>query len=141
MFYSVREQLPIPSKVSASQNRRNMDLWGEYNREHVYTLSQCRELKKVLDRLADEGKLDRYLKRDNNRPRGRREDHRQRNTRRSNETDQQSEATEGIIHMISGGYSEYYPSKRLIKDSVHTLKSMTAEDKRAVDGPNDIRRS
>ena len=137
MFYSVREQLPIPPKVSTSRNRRNMDLWCEYHLEHDHTLSQCRELKKILDRLADEGKLDGYLKRDNNRPRGRREDNRQ-SKRRSSGNDQQSETTEGIIHMISGGYSEYYPSNRSIKDSVHTLKSMTAEDKRAVDGPKMI---
>ena len=40
--------------------------------------------------------------------------------------------------MISGGYSEHYPNNRSIKDSVHTLKIMTAEDKRAVDGPKMI---
>ena len=115
-----------------------MDLWCEYHKEHEHTLSQSRELKKVLDRLADEGKLDRYLKRDNSRPRGPQEDIRQRNIRRSNGNDQQSDATEGIIYMISGGYSEYYPSNRSIKDSVHTLKFMTAKDKRAVDGPKMI---
>ena len=64
MFYYIREQLPIPPKVSTSQNRRNMDLWCEYHREHNHTLSQCRELKKVLYRLADKEELDRYLKHD-----------------------------------------------------------------------------
>ena len=83
-----------------------MDLWCEYNKEHDHTLSQCSELKKALDKLADEGKLDRYLKRDNNRSRGRWENNCQRNIRRSNGNDRQSGATEGIIHMISGGYSE-----------------------------------
>ena len=68
MFYSVREQLPIPPKVSTSRNRRNMDLWCEYHLEHDHTLSQCRELKNLLDKLADEGKLDTNLKRDNSRP-------------------------------------------------------------------------
>ena len=37
--------------------------------------------------------------------------------------------------MISRGYSEYYPNNHSIKDSIHTLKSMTVEEKRAVDGP------
>ena len=81
IFYSVTDQLPIPP--STSQNRRNMDLWCEYHKEHDHTLSQCRELKKVLDKLADEGKLDRYLKRDNSQPRGRMDDNRQKNVRRS----------------------------------------------------------
>ena len=40
--------------------------------------------------------------------------------------------------MISGGDSEYYPSNHSIKDSVYTLKTMTAEDKGEVDGPKMI---
>ena len=65
MFCSVREQLSVPPRVSTSQNRRNIDIWCDYHKEDDHTLSQCRELKKVLDKLADEGKLDRYLKCDN----------------------------------------------------------------------------
>ena len=44
-------------------NRRNMDLWCEYHKEHGHTLAHCRELKKVLDRLANEGKLGRFINR------------------------------------------------------------------------------
>ena len=36
--------------------------------------------------------------------------------------------------MMFEGYSEYYPSNRSIKDSVHILNTMTAEDKRTIDG-------
>lgn len=36
--------------------------------------------------------------------------------------------------MISGSYSEFYPSTRSIKDSVHTLNTMTAKGKKAMDG-------
>lgn len=39
MFYSFREQLLIPPKVSTSQNRRNMNLWCEYHKEYDHTLS------------------------------------------------------------------------------------------------------
>lgn len=37
--------------------------------------------------------------------------------------------------MISGGYFEFYPSTRSVKDSVHALNTMTAESRKAVDGP------
>ena len=87
MFYSVRDQLPVPPRVSTSLNRRNMDLWCEYHKEHGQTLSQCRELKKILDKFVDKGKVGRYLKRDNSQPRGRRDDNRQRNVRHSDEND------------------------------------------------------
>ena len=40
--------------------------------------------------------------------------------------------------MISGGYLEYYPSTRSIKDSVHILNTTTVEDKRTIDGPKMI---
>ena len=40
-----------------------MDLWCEYHKEHGHTLAQCLEYKKVLDRFADEGKLGRFMNR------------------------------------------------------------------------------
>lgn len=40
--------------------------------------------------------------------------------------------------MISGGFSEFYPSTRSIRDSIHTLNTMTTEVKKAIDGPRMI---
>ena len=40
--------------------------------------------------------------------------------------------------MIDGGYSEYYPNTWSIKDSVHILNTIIAEDKRIIDGPRMI---
>ena len=63
IFCAIRSKLPQPPQVSTSMNRRNMDLWCEYHKEHGHTLAHCRELKKVLDRLANEGKLGRFINR------------------------------------------------------------------------------
>lgn len=41
------------------------------HKEHGHNLSQCHELNKVLDKLADEGKLDCFFKRYVSRHRGR----------------------------------------------------------------------
>ena len=57
IFYAIRSELPQPPQVSTSMNRINMDLWYEYHKEHGRTLAHCRELKKFLDRLVNEGKL------------------------------------------------------------------------------------
>ena len=40
--------------------------------------------------------------------------------------------------MMFEGYSEYYPSNRSIKDSVHILNAMTVVDKQTIDGPKMI---
>ena len=61
IFYTIRSELPQPSQVSTSMNRRNMYLWCEYHKEHGHTLAHCRELKKVLDQLANEGKFGRFM--------------------------------------------------------------------------------
>uniref|UniRef100_A0A803NAJ2 Uncharacterized protein n=1 Tax=Chenopodium quinoa TaxID=63459 RepID=A0A803NAJ2_CHEQI len=42
--------------------QRNKKLCCEYHRECGYTTRNCRELKRALDELADEGKLNQYLK-------------------------------------------------------------------------------
>ena len=63
IFYAIRSELPPPPQVSTSMNRRNMDLRREYHKEHGHTLAYYQELKKVLDRLANEGKLGRFMNR------------------------------------------------------------------------------
>ena len=102
-----------------------MDLWCEYYKEHGHTLAHCREHKKVLDRLANEGKLGRFMNRNQQyQPyQFRRESYnnqgRDQNSDRKKE--EQTSVTEGFINVIFGGYSEFYASNRSIKDSVHTL--------------------
>lgn len=52
---------PIPIKTSSY--RRDKKLWCEYPRECSHTTKDCKELKKSLDKLANKGKLNRYLER------------------------------------------------------------------------------
>ena len=61
IFYAIRDELPPPFTIPTPQNRRNMDLWCEYHKEHGHKLPNCRELKRILDQFADEGKLNRFL--------------------------------------------------------------------------------
>ena len=61
IFYAIRDELPPPTAIPTPQNRRNMDLWCEYHKEHGHTLPNCRELKRILDQYADEEKLNRFL--------------------------------------------------------------------------------
>ena len=61
IFYAIRDELPTPSAIPTPQNRRNMDLWCEYHKEHRHTLPNCCELKRILDQYANEGKLNRFL--------------------------------------------------------------------------------
>uniref|UniRef100_A0A803KUF2 Uncharacterized protein n=1 Tax=Chenopodium quinoa TaxID=63459 RepID=A0A803KUF2_CHEQI len=54
--------LSRPPVVRTPEEKRDKRLWCEYHRECGHTTKNCKELKKALDQLADEGKLNKYLK-------------------------------------------------------------------------------
>uniref|UniRef100_A0A803LKA1 Cytochrome P450 n=1 Tax=Chenopodium quinoa TaxID=63459 RepID=A0A803LKA1_CHEQI len=54
--------LPNPNPMNTPIEQRNKKLWCEYHKECGHTTRNCRELKRALDKLAEEGKLNRYLK-------------------------------------------------------------------------------
>ncbi|XP_057540555.1 uncharacterized protein LOC130818404 [Amaranthus tricolor] len=56
-------ELLIPSPSTIPSDRRNYNLWCDYHKGRGHTLSQCRELKRILHQLAEEGKLERFLNR------------------------------------------------------------------------------
>ncbi|XP_048492978.1 uncharacterized protein LOC125493558 [Beta vulgaris subsp. vulgaris] len=60
-----KSMLPLPTPIRTSAYRRDKNHWCEYHRECDHTTKDCRELKKGLDNLADQGKLNRYLKHTN----------------------------------------------------------------------------
>uniref|UniRef100_A0A803NEI2 RNase H type-1 domain-containing protein n=1 Tax=Chenopodium quinoa TaxID=63459 RepID=A0A803NEI2_CHEQI len=49
-------------KYNADRQQRNKKLWCEYHKECGYTTRNCRELKRALNKLSEEGKLNIYLK-------------------------------------------------------------------------------
>ncbi|XP_057522587.1 uncharacterized protein LOC130802595 [Amaranthus tricolor] len=63
IFFAIRDQLPTPPPTTTPSDRRNYNLWCDYHKEHGHTLVQCREFKRILHQLADEGKLSRFINR------------------------------------------------------------------------------
>ncbi|XP_057517953.1 uncharacterized protein LOC130798872 [Amaranthus tricolor] len=124
IFFAVRDKLPTPPPTTTPSNRRNYNLWCDYHKEHGHTLAQCRELKRILYQLADEGKLSWFLnKRDYDTGEGanRRQWNQRRGSPKREEARREGSHTQGTINMIFGGYTEEYPTVRAAKDSVHTL--------------------
>ncbi|XP_057538080.1 uncharacterized protein LOC130815606 [Amaranthus tricolor] len=87
--------------------------------EHGHTLAQCRELKRILHQLADEGELSRFINRKDYGTRGDAE--RRPWNQKRNKARRETSNTQGTINMIFSGYTEEYPTIRAAKDSVHTL--------------------
>ena len=54
--------LPKLTPIRTSSFRSDKSLLCEYHKECGHTTKDCRELKKSLDNLAEQGKLNRYLK-------------------------------------------------------------------------------
>lgn len=67
-------------------------MWCEYHRECDHTTKDCRELKKALDHLADQGKLDRYI------------EHSREEKEKEKETRNDSDNTDGYVIVIAGGH-------------------------------------
>ena len=124
IFFAVWDELPAPPPTTTPFDRRNLNLWCDYHKEHGHTLAQCRELKRVLYQLAEEGKLERFMNRkkyDTRNDAERRKWNPRRRSPRREETRRESSNTQGTINMICGGFSKDYPTIRAARDSVHTL--------------------
>ncbi|XP_057543500.1 uncharacterized protein LOC130821729 [Amaranthus tricolor] len=124
IFFAVRDKLPAPPPTTTPSDKRNYNLWCDYHKEHGHTLAQCRELKRILHQLADEGKLSRFVNRRDYDARGeaeRRQWNQRRGSPKRDETRRESSNTQGTINVIFGGYTEEYPTIRAARDSVYTL--------------------
>ncbi|XP_057523889.1 uncharacterized protein LOC130803706 [Amaranthus tricolor] len=124
IFFAIRDELPTPPPTTTPSDCRNYNLWCDYHKEHGHTLVQCRELKRILHQLADEGKLSRFINRKDYSTRGdpeRRPWNQKHRSPRRDEARRESSNTQGTINMIFDGYSEEYPTICAAKDNVHTL--------------------
>ena len=124
IFFAIRDQWPTPPPTATPSDRRNYNLWCDYHKEHGHTLAQCRELKRILHQLADEGKLSRFINRkdyDTRKEVERRPWNPRRRSPKRDEARRKSSNTQGTINMIFGGYTEEYPTISAARDSVHTL--------------------
>lgn len=102
-----KDMLLIPPPVRTPEERRNRKLWCEYHKECGHTTKDCRELKKALDKLADQGKINRYL----------------RNPKRQEKDDARSHDTDGYVGVIAGGFASGGSSSRRKKAHLHSLKT------------------
>ena len=125
IFFAIRDELSAPPLTTTPFDRRNYNMWCDYHKEHGHTLSQCREFKRVLHQLVEEGKLGRFMiqkEYDTRNNAERRPWHpRHRSPRREEARIRESSNTQGTINMIFGGYFEEYPTIRAVRNSVHTL--------------------
>ena len=109
IFFAVRDELPTPTPTTTPSDRRNYNLWCDYHKEHGHTLAQCRELKRILHQLADEGKLSRFINRkdyDARREAEKRPWNQRHRAPKRDEARRESSNTQGTINMIFGGYTE-----------------------------------
>ena len=124
IFFAIWDELPTPPPTTTPSDRRNYNLWCDYHKEHGHTLAQCCELKRILHQLADEGKLLRFINRKDYDTRGeaeRRPSNQKRRSPKRDEARRENSNTQETISMIFGGYTEEYPTIRIVKDIVHTL--------------------
>uniref|UniRef100_A0A803MWP8 Uncharacterized protein n=1 Tax=Chenopodium quinoa TaxID=63459 RepID=A0A803MWP8_CHEQI len=106
--------LPKPNPMNTPIEQKNKKLWCEYHKECGHTTRNCRELKRALDKLAEEGKLYRYLK--------------------SPSKDKQSKAAKDLqeahssadinlsINVIAGGFASGGLSNRARKSHLRSLE-------------------
>ncbi|XP_021718596.1 uncharacterized protein LOC110686295 [Chenopodium quinoa] len=107
--------LPKLNPMNTPIEQRNKKLWCEYHREGGHTTRNCRELKRALDKLADEGKLNRYLK---DPPR----DKQKSKSSRVAQEVHSSTNTNISINVIAGGYASGGLSNRARKSHLGSLE-------------------
>ena len=116
IYLDIKEKctLPKPNPIRTAVNRRDKRLWCEYYHNCGHTTRDYRELKRVLDKLADEGKLNQYLK-----------DPKEKKKDPGNEKEFRSDETIGFVNVIAGGYGSGGLTNRSRKKHFYTLKHGT----------------
>ncbi|XP_048502761.1 uncharacterized protein LOC125498575 [Beta vulgaris subsp. vulgaris] len=109
--------LPIPPPIRTSKDRRDQRLWCEYHRECGHTMKDCRELKKALDHLDDQGKLNRYIK------------HPREEKGKEKETRNDSDNTDGYVGVIVGGHASGGSSGRARKAHLQSMTQRAHQNK------------
>ncbi|XP_056686050.1 uncharacterized protein [Spinacia oleracea] len=112
IYLDIKEKslLPNPAPIRTPASKRDKSLWCEFHKECGHTTKDCRELKRALDRLADEGKLNKYLKGSSS---GKKEDNKG--------SDVQSDHIEGYVGVIAGGLASGGLTGNARKRHLHAL--------------------
>ncbi|XP_015944279.1 uncharacterized protein LOC107469410 [Arachis duranensis] len=91
------ERLPPPRPIKNKKGGSCVD-YCEYHKMYSHSTNNCYDLKNVIERLAREGRLDRYLME-------RSDNHRKRKRDDEDRRDPPPQTPERYIHMISGGFA------------------------------------
>ncbi|XP_010693422.1 uncharacterized protein LOC104906380 [Beta vulgaris subsp. vulgaris] len=103
--------LPKPNPIRTSASKRDKRLWCEFHHDCGHTTRECRELKRALDKLADEGKLNRYLK-----------DLKEKKVEPRQEKQARSDETARYVNVIARGFASGGLTSRSRKKHLYTLK-------------------
>ncbi|XP_010689511.2 uncharacterized protein LOC104903211 [Beta vulgaris subsp. vulgaris] len=103
--------LPKPHPIRTSVNKRDKKLWCEFHHDCGHTTRECQELKRDLYKLADEGKLNRYLT-----------DPKENKVEPHSEKQARSDETVGYVNVIAGGFASGGLTSRSRKKHLYTLK-------------------
>uniref|UniRef100_A0A803LXD8 Retrotransposon gag domain-containing protein n=1 Tax=Chenopodium quinoa TaxID=63459 RepID=A0A803LXD8_CHEQI len=106
--------LPKPNPMNTPIEQRNKKLWCEYHKECGHTTRSCRELKRALDKLDEEGKLNRYLKSPLN--------DKQSGASKEVQEAHSSADTNISINVIAGGFGSRGLSNRARKSHLRSLE-------------------
>ncbi|GAV61745.1 hypothetical protein CFOL_v3_05271, partial [Cephalotus follicularis] len=87
-----------PEKLRSPAERRDVEKYCRYHRDHGHDTEECRQLKNQIEDLILMGHLRKYV--DREAPQGRRESRREEAPRQEEE---QQQKPRGFIHTISGG--------------------------------------
>ncbi|XP_016185898.1 uncharacterized protein LOC107627579 [Arachis ipaensis] len=92
------ERLPPPRPIKNKKGGGSRDDYCEYHKMYGHSRNDCDDLKNVIEKLAREDRLDRYLmERSDNQGKRKRDD--------GDRRDPPSQTPERHIHMISGGFA------------------------------------
>ncbi|GAV60900.1 hypothetical protein CFOL_v3_04428, partial [Cephalotus follicularis] len=97
-----QDKVPIqwPEKLRSPTERWDVKKYCRYHCDHGHDTEECRQLKNQIEDLIRRGYLRKYVDRDRDSPRGRREQRREEAPRQEEELQQKPR---GVIHTISGG--------------------------------------
>ncbi|GAV75382.1 hypothetical protein CFOL_v3_18861 [Cephalotus follicularis] len=97
-----QDKVPIqwPEKMRSPAEKRDVEKYCRYHRDHGHDTEECRQLKNQIEDLIGKGHLRKYVNRDASQ--GGREQKREESPRQQEEQQQQQQPR-GVIHTISGG--------------------------------------
>ncbi|GAV77323.1 LOW QUALITY PROTEIN: hypothetical protein CFOL_v3_20794, partial [Cephalotus follicularis] len=87
-----------PEKLRSPAEKRDVEKYCRYHRDHGHDTEECRQLKNQIEDLIQWGHLRKYV--DREAPQGRREQRREKAPR---EEEEQQQKPRGVIHTIFGG--------------------------------------